>query len=155
MQTLSIRSILGKRAWFRGSKYIFLEILDWKTLNPPTRQLSRFCLSWPYWLGCLASGFYAIQFRISSKLNLEPLNHTPSPSGRGLQFYLKFSQRTVGRLLKMSLSQCQNISWEIKQSLCQKGVWWYLWNFIVNQLKFNSFYSLMIIIKGFFEYLTK
>ena len=42
------------------------------------QQLNQFCLSGLYWLGCLAGGFYALQFWISCKSYFEPLMRTLS-----------------------------------------------------------------------------
>ena len=50
-----------------------------KIAIPFNNTYTEFCLSWLYWLGCLAGAFYALQFRISRKIYLEPLNHALLP----------------------------------------------------------------------------
>ena len=51
-------------ACFRDSEFILYEILKLRQYNPPARQLSLFCLSWPNWLGCLAGISHAIDASI-------------------------------------------------------------------------------------------
>ena len=43
-----------------------------------TRQLSRFFLSWPHWIGSLAGGYYALQSRTSCKMYSKSLSHALS-----------------------------------------------------------------------------
>ena len=54
---------------FRVPECVFLEILAYGVLNPPARQLRRFCLCWLNWPGSLAGRFYAPVAMISKNMH--------------------------------------------------------------------------------------
>ena len=68
--------------------------------NPPTRQLSWFYPCWPYWLSCLAGGFYALKSGISNKIYSEFRKHALQFCKvlvDGFSISLKSSQCTVAQ----------------------------------------------------------
>ena len=96
MQKPSTRPSQNWNTCFRGSEYIFFEILALRAWNSPARQLNRLCLCLPNRLGSLASGFNALNF-------IQNIFWTPEACNLILQiscwcilkFYLKSSRRIV------------------------------------------------------------
>ena len=88
--------------YFKDSKNILHEILDWRAKEGRARQHSRFgqlrtdstCVG-PNWLCCLARPSLAPQSRISCKAFLESLNHTHSSCIHRSHLYSIVPQHTV------------------------------------------------------------
>ena len=97
-----------KRAWFRGYKYVLHELLDWRAQNPPEQSIQpRLARIWPYWLHCLAGGFYAVQSRIYYKIYLEPLKHALLHRLGFVDVFYNFIQNSLSKLWQSWQYHCQ------------------------------------------------